>query len=852
MHMHDDNKKKPKGNKGLIPKRIGHSSSAHTQHVPTKKEKSKIFTYISRFIMLTLTAIMLGILSIIIALWYWGRDLPDSSVLKTYEPAISSRVYAGDGNLIAQYAKQRRIFMPIESIPDRLTNAFIAAEDSNFYNHIGVDGIALLRAVVSNMSRIINGRRAIGASTITQQVAKNFFLTSERTISRKVKEAILAIRIDKSLSKNRILELYLNEIYLGRGAYGIAAASMRYFNKPPSKLSIAEVAYLAALPKAPNNYHPINKKNRAINRRNWVLKRMWQEGYITSEELKNAQQQPLDAMQGKEPNIIEAGYFLEETRREVFENFGETGLYESGLSIHTTLNSQYQKYAHTALRKALLQYDQRHGYRGAIANLENTSANKRFKRFVKIPPQAGTLNWKQALITQVNSQNATALLKDGSKITISFSAVSWARPYRPYRAGPKPNKIGDVLKIHEVILIEEISSPHNTDKNTKKYILRQVPQINGAIVALDPHTGRILAMVGGWDFSVSKFNRATQAKRQPGSSVKPFVYLSALNNGETPATRIQDAPFVLTLENGEKWKPRNFSNKFYGTSLMRVGLEQSRNLMTVRLAQKVGIKKILNTFKKFGVMKTPKPYLSYTLGAGESTLINMAAGYAMLINGGKKVTPSLIDRIQNRYGKIVYKHITQPCSSCGILSDKMPIPKDMRQTMTNPINAYQVVTMMEGVVQRGTGHPLKEFKIPMAGKTGTTNDGKDAWFISSTPDLIVGAYLGFDNPKSLGKRPPNKRYNWWTQETGATVALPAVKAFYTQIYKDLPAVPFRIPAGVRMVRIDPKTGGVATKKTINPQMEAFIPGTEPTSAGNNIISNTPTKDTNAIGIQDVY
>ena len=831
----------------LIPK--SQSNHDHT-HMYSPSGKSTIYHRLKIIGIGLLSCVVLGIIGICAILWIWGKDLPDFSVLKTYEPQISSRVYTGDGKLIAQYAKQRRIFMPIETLPERVKHAFISAEDGNFYNHVGLDFFALMRAGLSNILRYVDGRRPIGASTITQQVAKNFFLTNERTISRKAKEAILAVRIEEALTKDRILELYLNEIYLGRGAYGIAAASMRYFSTPPSSLTLAQTAYLAALPKAPNNYHPIYKKDAAITRRNWVLKRMWEEGYISASDMKSAQTEPLNAMQGTDPNIVEADYFLEETRREVYKKFGETGLYENGLSIHTTLNSDYQKYAHKALRKALLSYDMRHGYRGPLVNL--AKFDDPLKRFKAIKKQAGTIHWQQALITSVSERSATAVLKNGEKILLPFNTVSWARKYFPIRAGELPQTVGEVLSQYDVILLEDITSVADKSKGKRTYILRQVPKVNGGIIAIDPHTGRVLAMVGGWDFSLSKFNRATQAKRQPGSSIKPFVYLSALTNGETPATTVIDAPFVLTLENGEKWKPQNFSKRFFGTNTIRTGIERSRNLMTIRLAQKVGITNIMNTFKKFNIMDNPRPLLSYTLGAGETTLIKMITGYSILINGGKKITPSLIDRIQNRYGKVIYKHINQPCDTCNVLSDKMPKLIDNRKTMVNAINAYQIVTMMEGVVERGTGRELREFKIPMTGKTGTTNDGKDAWFFGATPDLVVGTYIGFDSPKSLGKRPPGKMYNWWTQEVGQSVALPAVKEFYRQAIKDLPAVPFRIPQGVRMVRIDQKTGRIANSKTKKSRLEAFIPGTEPKEDDNAIITNSPQKSTDAIGIQDLY
>ena len=815
----------------IIPEKMVNVDNKNNKKLYNKKWINRILS-IALFFIFTIT------IGFSLLVFLYGRDLPDYTVLKEYEPPVSSRVYSADGSLMTQYSRQRRVFMPIESIPKKIQQAFIATEDKNFYSHAGVDGIALSRAIVDNVMRIMQNKRIIGASTITQQVTRQFFLTNERTITRKIKEAILALRIERVLSKKRILELYLNQIYLGRGAYGIGAASIRYFNLPPSKLNYAQIAYLAALPKAPNNYHPIRKTKRAIIRRNWVLTRMFEEGYISKEDLEKNKKLPLDAMKGKDLKTIESDYFLEEARRTVYKKFGDKDLYGGGLSIHTTLNSDYQKIATQALKAGIKKYGRRHGYRGSIINLSKYKVNQQIEIFKKIQVIAGSQeNWKQALVLTIGNDSATLILKNDKKIKLGFASVKWARKYYTKRAGNKPKVMSDVLNVGDVILLE---------KNKNKYELTQVPLINGAIVVMDPHTGRVLAMSGGWDFETSKFNRATQAKRQTGSAIKPFVYLTALENGKTPATMLLDAPFVLTLENGEKWKPRNFSKKFYGYSLMRTGLEKSRNLMTVRLAQSVDMEKVAKTFDDFNIMDNPPSYLSFALGAGESTLLRMTTAYSMLVNGGKYIEPSLIDRIQNRYGKIVFRHNKQKCDNCSVISESMPIIQDNRKQVANPIASYQIITMLEGVVKNGSGRELKKLNMPIAGKTGTTNDNKDSWFIAVTPDLVVGAYLGFDNPTKLGFQPPTKKYNWWRQETGASVAVPTIKEFFIRAKSILPKIPFRIPEGVRFVKIDKQTGLKADSNSKYIQTEAFAPGTEPTTR------NKKLKDQSTIGLDDVY
>ena len=801
-----------------------------------KKPSPNNLKWLKRLMYLFGGGFFIIVIAIISLFFLYGRDLPDGTSLKDYNPPVTSTVYASDGKLMIKYSRERRIFMPIDSIPLKLQQAFLAAEDEDFYIHTGVNPIAMARAMIKNIWRIINGQRAVGASTITQQVARQFFLTNERTILRKIKEAILATRIEQALSKKQILEIYLNQIYLGRGSYGVASASLTYFNTSPNSLNNAQIAYLAGLPKAPSNYHPIRNKKRATERRNWVLNRMYDEGYITENEMEIAKTKPLDAMQGKRLKTIEADYFLEETRRTVLKKYSDKTLYNGGLIIHSTLRSDYQKTADTALKAGLIKYDRRHGYRGEIVNLAKYEITDRIKRFKRIPVIAGALpHWKQALVLEVKNEKSKVMFKDGTEFELPFKSVKWARKYYKKRPGSAPKKMGDVLEVGDVIML---------DKQGKNYILTQVPLINGAMIVMDPHTGRILAMVGGWDFAISKFNRATQAKRQPGSSVKPFVYLTALDNGKTPAHMILDAPFSLTLHDGTKWNPQNFSKKFFGNSIMRVGIEKSRNLMTVRLANEVGMKKVAKTLRDFDIIRNPPEYLSYALGAGETTLLKMVTAYSMVVNGGKKIEPSLIDRIQDRYGKIKYKHYKQQCTNCSILTDEMPKIPDTRKKLINPIPTYQLVTMLEGVVDRGTGKALKELKIPMGGKTGTTNDNKDAWFIAVTPDLVVGTFLGFDNPRGLGSQPPNEKYNWWRQETAASVAVPTIKEFFVRVKDKLPAQPFRIPEGVKFVNIDKRTGEKSIKKNKHTMVEAFIPGTEPKSKKQN--------QQNEIGLDDVY
>ena len=758
-------------------------------------------------------------------LWSFGQGLPDYKQLADYNPPTVTRVHAGDGRLIKEFATERRVFVPVRVMPRHIIKAFLAAEDQDFFSHSGVDFKALLRASIQNVQHYFQNRRPVGASTITQQVAKNFLLTNEVSIERKIKEAILAFRIEKTYDKDRILELYLNEIYLGYGSYGVAAASLNYFNKSLDELSIAEAAYLAALPKAPNNYHPIRRHKAAVDRRDWVVGRMLQEGFIEQSTAHEAQKSALKVITREEVQTVKAEYFLEEVRRDLIKRFGDEGLYRGGLSVRTTLNSDMQKIAEKALRTGLLKYDRRHGYRGPVTQISVSQNWKDVLRTIEAPLGAG--DWSLGFILKVGAQVASVGLDDGVVGKIPLGELKWAREWQhELKLGPRIKKPSDVLQVGDVVLVERISINANAKKgkaNTyppNTFGLRQVPAINGAIVAIDPHTGRVYAMSGGFDYEMSEFNRATQARRQPGSAFKPFVYLTALESGFTPSTYILDAPFVIDQGSGQgKWKPHNYSNKFFGPSPMRLGVEKSRNLMTVRLAQKIGMEPVAAMAKKFGISENLPPHLAMALGASETTLLKITAGYAMLVNGGKRLVPSLIDRVQDRNGITVYRHDKRVCEGCRTDSwenQAVPIIPDTREQLVEPASVYQVVSMLEGVVQRGTGRKIRVIKKPLAGKTGTSNNSRETWFVGFSPDLVIGVYVGFDDRAKLGKR-----------ETGGSVAAPIFKEFMEQALKGKAAVPFRIPAGIRLVRVNPRTGKLSKSYDKNFILEAYKDGTVP-------------------------
>lgn len=749
--------------------------------------------------------------------WHYGRDLPDFRSLAKYTPDVMTRIYAGDGRLVTEYAVEKRVFVPYNAIPKVVVNAFISAEDQRFFEHPGVDVMGVLRAAVTNVKYAGSGRRPVGASTITQQVAKNFLLTNEVSFARKVKEAILAMRIEQAFSKEHILELYLNEIYLGRGSYGVAAAAMNYFDKSLDELSIAEVAYLAALPKAPNNYNPSRYPEAAMARRNWVIGRMAEDGHITGLDAERATAEPLAIATRAETEFLDhSKYFSEDVRRDIVNRYGESVLYKGGLAVRTTLEPNLQNLATRTLRDGLIDYDRRHGWRGPLARIELDQSWGIRLRDAQVP-QGLDDGWQRAVVLKTETQAATIGFVGGKRGTIPFEQVRWARPNLPNQdVGPAPKTVADVLKPGDIVAVEELPGGKET------YALRQIPAVDGAMVAMDPHTGRVLAMVGGFSHDRSEFNRATQAMRQPGSAFKPFVYLTALENGYKPTDLILDAPFVLEVPGQAKWKPQNYSGEFYGPTTLRVGVEKSRNLMTVRLADAVGMDKVVATARRFGIADRMLPVLSMSLGAGETTVLQLTSAYAMLVNGGKRVTPTLIDRIQDRDGKTVYRHDARPCDGCnGVFwtGEAVPELSDTRQQIADPISAYQVVHILEGVIERGTGRSIAEIGKPIAGKTGTSNDSVDTWFMGFSPDLVVGVFVGFDEPKSLGKH-----------ETGSSAAAPIFKKFMTQALKDKPGTPFRIPPGTRLIRVNHDTGQRAEVGDRNVIIEAFRPGEAPGSA----------------------
>ena len=797
-----------------------------------------IVTYGTSILQATMYKIILVSVSLLvlttvalIGSWFWvmynyGRSLPDYKQLEKYEPAVMTRVHAGDGRLLAEFAVEKRVFVPIDSIPPKVINAFLSAEDKNFFTHSGLDPKGILRAILTNIKNIGSGRRLVGASTITQQVAKNFLLTSEVSVSRKIKEAILSFRIEHAFDKNKILELYLNEIYLGFGSYGVAAAALNYFNKSLDELSIAEAAFLAALPKAPNKYNPVSKPRLAENRRNWVIRRMLDDGHITGDEAETARQSLLTTFQRDETEFVEAPYFTEEVRRELFALFGKRELYKGGLSVRTTINPQLQKIAKKVLRHGLETYDRRHGYRGPVARFQNLDDLKNpllwQTQLAKIVRPKGSEHYSFSVVLNVESQVAEIGIDNGSRGTIPISEAKWARKID--QEGNLSSKIKDmrsVLSIGDIVLVRLVKrDPTGKQYSSETFTLGQIPKVDGSVVVMDPHTGRVLAMTGGYSYQKSEFNRATQALRQPGSAFKPFVYLAALESGYNPSTRILDAPYVVDQGAGlPKWRPSNYTKKFYGPSTMRLGLEKSRNLMTIRLAQTVGMQKVVELSDKFGITTDLPQTLANSLGAGETTLLRLTSAYAMLVNGGKRVVPAFIDRIQDRTGRTVLRHDQRTCNECEakVWSNQVvPSIPDERQNVTTAGNAFQIVNMLKGVIERGTGRRIRVVGKPLAGKTGTTNNERDTWFLGFSPDLAVGVYVGFDIPKPLGRK-----------ETGSSVAAPIFRDFMAAALEGKPNIPFRIPPGIRLVRVDPKTGRPAKLGDKNFIYEAFKPGEIP-------------------------
>ena len=778
-----------------------------------------------RFLSFLFGLLVIGLLAGGVGAYYllesYGRDLPEHEQLASYEPPTVTRVHAGDGRLLAEYATEKRVFVPIQAMPRRVINAFLSAEDKNFYQHHGIDILSVLRAVVTNLQQLGSDRRPVGASTITQQVAKNFLLSNEVSIERKIREALIALRIEKAFSKDHILELYLNEIFLGFRSYGVAAAALNYFNKSLDELTISEAAFLAALPKAPNNYHPVRHPEAAVARRNWVIGRMLDDGHISQLDAELAMAEPLQIEDRGETEVIVADHFAEEVRRDLARLYGEDALYEGGLSVRTTLDPRLQVIADRALRRGLIAYDRRHGWRGPVTSLDLTTGTWH-ELLTAYGPILGAEPWRAAAVLALDRKAARIGLDDGTEGSIPMAELAWARPWlEEQHVGAAPEKPSDVLKVGDVVLVEPVAK--NSEGKTYpegSFALRQIPQVDGGLVALDPHTGRVLAMSGGFSYARSQFNRATQATRQPGSAFKPFVYLPALDSGFTPATMVLDAPFVIDQGVGlGKWKPENYSNRFYGPTPMRVGIEKSRNLMTVRLAQTIGMEKVVDYARRFGVIDDMPPLLSMALGSAETTLLRLTTAYAMLVNGGKRIEPTVIDRVQDRHGRTVYRHDLRPCPGCRTeawLGQSVPAIPDDREQVADPRTAYQVVSMLQGVVERGTGRRISEIGKPLAGKTGTTNDSFDTWFVGFTPDLAVGVFIGFDEPRSLGSK-----------ETGSSVSAPVFKDFMQAALANEPAIPFRIPPGLSLVRVDPESGLPVRAGDSKAILEAFLPGTIP-------------------------
>ena len=733
--------------------------------------------FIKNIAIISISFLLLLCIFIFSVLWAYSSNIPDYKFLKNYKPSVSSKVYSGNGDLVADFSKEKRIFVPFNSIPKKVINSFLSAEDKNFFSHPGVDAKGVMRAIINNISNLLSSKRLEGASTITQQVAKNFLLTNEVSLNRKIKEAILAFRIERALSKQRILELYLNQIYLGSGAYGVAAASLEYFDKSIKDLNYAEAALLAALPKAPSRYNPYRDIELAKFRRNLVLKNLFDNKYINSQLYQKLINEKINLFKSKKIYLEDAQYYIEDVRKSVIENFTYNKVYKQGLNINTPINLELQKIATQTLRDGLISYDKRKGWRGALTNKKYT---KKWKDGLEKFNLERSIDWRLAIVRKLNKFSADIETENKLKGKIEFKDISWTK-----------KEFNELLKVGDIIYIKKIK-----DNN---YSLKQLPKINGGMVVMDPYTGRVLALSGGFSFKKSEFNRATQASRQPGSAFKPFVYALALENNYTPTSLILDAPLVLDQGDDLKmWKPENYGKKFYGPSTLRVGLEKSRNLMTVRIAQDLGLAKIINFSKNLGIYKNPEELLSISLGSAETTLLKLTSAYSVFVNGGKLVDPILIDRIQDSEGKTIFNNDQRKCINCdqiSYLGKDYPTIQNNYKKIFSPQTAYQMTSILEGVVKRGTGKKLRDLKLNIAGKTGTTNKNTDTWFIGFTSNLLIGVYVGKDNPSPLG------RY-----ETGSKTALPIFKDFIKKTVKKSEARPFKVPKGTVMMVVDPITG----------------------------------------------
>ncbi|WDA11961.1 penicillin-binding protein 1A [Paracoccus marcusii] len=760
--------------------------------------------------------------------WIYSRDLPSHETLAQYSPKTISRIYSAEGQLIDEFAEERRIFVPIDEVPDLIKQAFVSAEDKNFYSHPGYDLRGILSAAFE--AAVSGGSSVRGASTITQQVMKNFLLSSDRSVERKVKELILAARLERSLSKDQILELYLNEIFLGQNSFGVAAAAQTYFNKSLSELAPHEAAMLAAMPQAPGRYHPVTAKERVTERRNYVLREMWQNGFIDEATYEAEAKLPLRSVQnGDYPSFRRAlpprDYFTDEIRRQLSLEFGQEEFFGGGLTIRATVDPDLQSEAASALQTALEDYDRNRGvWRGTgeviEAGLLTDEASWRGALWdLRLPRDIP--GWHPAVVLEVGASDARigieGIEEDADGHWIPASDVQWARPLdRETRTlGPRAQVAGDLVRVGDVVLVRAMID--GADFN--RWSLRQVPEVQGGFMAMDVNTGRVLAMQGGFSYESSVFNRATQAQRQPGSSFKPFVYAAALDNNYTPATIVVDEPIRINTPQG-LWEPQNSSGRHYGPTPLRTGIEQSRNLMTIRIADDIGMDRVAKYAEDFGVYDTLAPFLANALGAQETTLFKMVAAYAMFANGGERVEPTLVDRVQDRRGRTVYRHDQRVCETCAMQAmpaGQAPVIDTNRERVMDAVTAYQLTSMLEGAVERGSGSGV-DLPVPIAGKTGTTNDAKDVWFIGYSSNIVAGCYLGYDQPRSLGER-----------AYGGTLCVPVFNAFMREAVAEYGGTEFTVPPGGYWVKIDRITGQRLPDDATGPNViaEYFRDGTDP-------------------------
>ena len=735
---------------------------------------------------------LIFLLVVLTILWNFSNKIPDYTFLKNYKPPVSSKVYSGNAELVADFSQEKRIFIPYNSIPKTVINSFLSAEDKNFFSHPGVDAKGVIRAVFNNIQNLFKSKRLEGASTITQQVAKNFLLTNEVSLNRKIKEAILAFRIERALTKERILELYLNQIYLGSGAYGVAAASLEYFDKSIKELDYAEAALLAALPKAPSKYNPYKNIELAKFRRNLVIKNLYENNFINSADYNKLKESKIILKKIKKVFLEDSQYYIEDVRKKIIENLTYEKIYNQGFNINTPIDLNLQKIATESLRKGLIDYDKRKGWRGV---LENRNYDKKWIKNLEKYKLENSINWEIAIVKKINQFSANIETQNNSDGIIDFSGISWTK-----------KEFDELFELGDLVYVKK--------RNKNRYNLKQLPKINGGIVVMDPYTGRVFAMSGGFSFKHSEFNRATQALRQPGSAFKPFVYALALENNYTPSSLILDAPLVLEQGSDLKmWKPENYGKKFYGLSTLRTGLEKSRNLMTIRIAQNLGLERIVNFSRELGIYDKPEKLLSISLGSAETTLLKLTSAYSSFVNGGKLIEPIIIDRVQDSEGNTIVNNDKRSCLNCDQISytsKEYPKLKDEYKQIFSAQTAYQVTSILEGAIKRGTGKKLKDLNLNLAGKTGTTNDNADTWFIGFTSNLLVGVYVGMDNPQTLGK-----------YETGSKVALPIFKDFIKNGVKKSDARPFKVSNDITMMVIDTLTGQKAKFSSKDTIIEAY-------------------------------